>query len=84
MVSYRAMKKLTKKLILTAAKDSLTELVHQLQIDQTKKTKKLIDKIAIKFSSVLKSEAAKQSKKKLKASGAKIKTKKKKHVIPVQ
>ena len=44
------MKKITKKVILNTTKDSLNDIVDQLQIDPNKKTKKLIEKLAERFS----------------------------------
>ena len=78
------MKKITKKVILNTTKDSLKDIIDQLQVDQTKKTKKAIEKLAIKFSNVLKSEISKQTKRKLKSAKADLKSKKIKKIVPVQ
>ena len=78
------MKKITKKVILNTTMDSLNDVVDQLQIDPTKRTNKAIEKLATKFSTVLKSEMTKQTKKKLKSAKADLKTKKVKKIIPVQ
>ena len=78
------MKKITKKVILNTTKDSLNNIVDQLQIDPTKKTKKVIEKLAARFSAVLKNEIAKQTKQKLKSAKSYLKSKKVKKVIPVQ
>ena len=78
------MKKITKKVILNTTMDSLNDVVDQLQIDPTKRTTKAIEKLATKFSTVLKSEMTKQTKKKLKSAKADLKTKKVKKIIPVQ
>ncbi len=77
------MKKVTQKVILNLAKDSLNDIVSQVEINPTKKIKKLIDKVVLKFSSVLKNELAKQTKKKLKSEKL-AKGKKLKKNIPVQ
>jgi hypothetical protein len=78
------MKKVTQKVILNTTNDSLNDIVNQLEILPTKKIKKLIDKLALKFSSVLKNELAKQTKKKLKSEKLATKGKKSKKSIPVQ
>ena len=78
------MKKITKKVILNTTKESLNDIIDQLQIDRTKKTKKTIEKLAIKFSDILKSEISKQTKRKLKSAKAELKSKKIKKVVPVQ
>ena len=43
------MKKITKKVILNTTKDSLNDIVDQLQIDPNRKTKKVIEKLARGF-----------------------------------
>ena len=78
------MKNITKKVILNTTIDSLSDIVDQLQIDPTKKTKKAIEKLATKFSTVLRNEIAKQTKKKVKSAKAVIKSRKAKKIIPVQ
>ena len=78
------MKKITKKVILNTAKETLNNIVDQLQLEPTRKTKKLIDKIAVKLTSTLKNEVVKQTKEKQKAEKAMSKSKKKtKKVISV-
>ena len=84
MQSVKPMKKITKRVILNTTKESLNDIIDQLQIDRTKKTKKTIEKLAIKFSDVLKSEISKQTKRKLKSAKAELKSKKIKKVVPVQ
>ncbi len=78
------MKKITKKVILNTTKDSLNDIVDQLQIDPNKKTKKVIEKLAERFSIVMRNEITKQTKKKLKSAKSYIKSKKIKNIIPVQ
>jgi hypothetical protein len=78
------MKKITKKVILNTTKDSLNDIVDQLQIDPNKKTKKVIEKLAERFSVLMKNEIIKQTKKKLKSAKSYIKSKKVKKVVPVQ
>jgi hypothetical protein len=78
------MKKITKKVIRNTTKDSLYDIIDQLQIDQTKKTKKTIEKLAAKFSEVLKGEISRQTKKKLKSVKADIKSKKVRRTVPIQ
>jgi hypothetical protein len=78
------MKKITKKVILNTTKDSLNEIVDQLQIDPNKKTKKVIEKLAERFSVVMKNEISKQTKKKLKSAKSYLKSKKVKKIVPVQ
>jgi hypothetical protein len=78
------MKKITKKVILNATMDSLNEVVDQLQIDPTKRTKKAMEKLATKFSTVLKNEMTKQTRKKLKSAQVSLKSRKVKKVVPVQ
>jgi len=84
MQSVIPMKKITKKVILNTTKDSLNDIIDQLQIDQTKKTKKTIEKLATKFSDVLKTEISKQTKRKMKSAKADLKSKKIKKIVPVQ
>jgi hypothetical protein len=78
------MKKITRKVILNTAKDSLNEIVDQLQIDQTKKTKKVIEKLAARFSVVMKNEIAKQTKKKVKSAKSYLKSQKGKKAVAIQ
>ena len=78
------MKKITKKVILNTTKDSLNDIVDQLQIDPNKKTKRIVEKVATRFSVLMKNEISKQTKKKLKAAKSFIKSKKGKKVMPVQ
>jgi hypothetical protein len=78
------MNKITKKVILNATKDSLNDIADQLQIDLNKKTKKAIDKLATRFSILMKNEITKQTKKKLKSAKSYIKSNKVKKAVPVQ
>ena len=78
------MNKITKKVILNTTKDSLNDIADQLQIDLNKKTKKAIDKLATRFSILMKNEITKQTKKKLKSAKSYIKSNKVKNAVPVQ
>jgi hypothetical protein len=78
------MNKITKKVILNTTKDSLNDIADQLQIDLNKKTKKAIDRLATRFSIIMKNEIVKQTKKKLKSAKLYIKSKKVKKIVPVQ
>ena len=57
------MNKITKKVILNTTKDSLNDIADQLQIDLNKKTKKAIDRLATRFSILMKNEMTKQTEK---------------------
>ena len=70
------MNKITKKVILNTTKDSLNDIADQLQIDLNKKTKKAIDRLATRFSILMKNEITKQTKKKLKSAKLYVKSKK--------
>ena len=84
MQAYIGMNKITKKVILNTTKDSLNDIADQLQIDLNKKTKKAIDRLATRFSIIMKNEIVKQTKKKLKSAKLYIKSKKVKKIVPVQ
>ena len=57
-----SMNKITKKVILNTTKDSLNDIADQLQIDLNKKTKKAIERLATRFSILMKNEITKQTK----------------------
>lgn len=78
------MKKVTKKVILNSTKQTLNDLIEHFQLEQTKKTQRVVETLSKKFAGVLKNEIAKQAKKKLKSAKSELKSKKKKKVIPVQ
>jgi hypothetical protein len=61
------MNKITKKVILNTTKNSLNDIADQLQIDLNKKTKKAIDRLATRFSILMKNEITKQTKRKVKS-----------------
>jgi hypothetical protein len=78
------MKKVTKKVILHATKQTLYDLIEHFQLERTKKMQRSVDTLSKKLAVVLKNEISKQAKKKLKSAKSELKSKKKKKVIPVQ
>ena len=78
------MNKITKKLIRNTTKDTLVDLADQLKIDLNKKTKKAIDRLATRFSILMKNEITKQTKKKLKSAKLYVKSNRVKNIIPTK